>query len=363
MKMAGLITVFSTWMVLAAGWADAAGALQVSNEKAVIYGKVVDAITGMPLANVSITLDGNPDVGPFKAQTYRTTSADGSYRFEDLQPTVESGFYYLTVCSETYHCSYNSEVRAARGDETRVDFAMERYTTLTVRIVSGDETAQAIASVRIAVFQGELAVSNTFWKTHLIESDSMGESPFSLSRHDPYTLTVAKPGFKSRSLTRTLTRKAWAETLTVALEPEQLDLTRGLAGAVADLSGSAEGVEVLFLGEQADGTRFLFYDTVQAGRFRMDGIPMDVVGGWLRVPHETMVVGSDGFAKDYRLNSRRPIPTMGVRAAAREGRGKWTRSVSRWGTWEGKGRSFDIQGREQSFRLKPSAMPRLSPSK
>lgn len=82
----------------------------------------------------------------------------------------------------------------------------------------------------------------------------------------------------------------------------------------------------------------------------------------VRVPEETVVIGNDGFAVAHRLNSRRPLP-VGVRAAARDGREKRARSVSRWGTWEGKGRSFDIQGRDGSFRLGSPAMPRVFPSK
>lgn len=356
MKTAGLLTVFSTWMVLGAGWVDAAGSLQVSNGSTSIYGKVVDAITGMPLANEVVSLGGDPTVGRIKDLSYHTTAADGSYRIEGIQPTVESGYYALTVCPGIYLCNYIGEVRVAQGEAKRVDFAMERFTTLTVRIVSGEEPAHAIASARLAIFQGEPAASNSPWMTHLLEADSKGESRFDLSRHESYTLTVAKPGFKARSLTRTLTQKAWAETLTVALEPEQSNLARGLSGTVADRWSSAEGVEVLFLGEQRDGTRFLLYDTVQAGIFRIEGIPMDVVGGWLRVPGETVVIGSDGFAKQYQLISNRPIP-MGVRATARDGKGKRARTVSRWGTWAGKGRSFDIQGREQSYRLKSPAIP------
>jgi hypothetical protein len=342
MKMAGWFTVLSTGMLLGAGWADAAESLRPSGAPSSIHGVVVDAITRAPLADAWVTLGGDPVVGAIPAEIHIKTAADGSYRFEDVRPT-SAGFYDMGVCEGIYFCS-STRLQLDQGEQKRVDFALERFSILTVRIVSADAPAQAIASAHIAVFQGEPAPSSLALWTRLRGTDSKGESGFGLSRHDPYTLTVAKPGFKARSLTRTLTQKAWAETLTVALEPAQPNPARGLAGTVTDWRGSADGVEVLFLGEQANGTRFLFYDSVQAGSFRIDGIPMEVAGGLLCVPGETVVIGSDGFTLDYRLNSRRPIPA-GIRPAARDGKGKRARSVSRWGTWAGKGRSFDIQGR------------------
>lgn len=35
---------------------------------------------------------------------------------------------------------------------------------------------------------------------------------------------------------------------------------------------------------ETDGKRFLFFDTVKAGNFRISGIPMEIVGGFVARP-------------------------------------------------------------------------------
>lgn len=311
----------------------------VRTGKGSISGKVIDQVTSEPLRDVLVRLEEKAGRGPPVRDSTRT-DAGGNYSFTGLPETSEpgGGFGYIVMATKERYELYASDIIPLRAGERKLsDLSLRRMLMLRVR-VRDRASGEFLAGARVVILRAD----ETFPFNNAV-TDGAGGILFGHFQPGEIRLSVSKPGFRTRSLGRTLDGSAWEDSVEVAMESDAPVTSKSLHGKITDPAGNPAAVDVYFSCAGADGEAWLLAIPGPDGAWLMPGIPAECREGTIRTyatPGEAVVL----TGADTEVNLVRTPITTSVR------RIKTLRAP-------GSGRSAAGSGRDALGRLRSGGRP------
>ena len=219
-----------------------------------ISGRITDAVTGAPIAGVTVSAI---ESGPGDVFMSAPSSEDGTYTIFGLDDDV---LYQVSVATAPRHASAMDMHEMLTRPGADIDFSLQPLVALEGKVV--DENGNAAANAMVYA----LAAFNTLYD-RAVEADANGQFTFNtLSPESPVTFVAASAGYVSEPLTVEIA--TLAKPLELVLIPAAT-----VSGTLVDAAGRpAADVKILAHYEDMSSMFGIATTTDAQGRFTFTGL-------------------------------------------------------------------------------------------
>jgi hypothetical protein len=259
-----LVTFLSFSLLLSAQLFASAPQAKAAISTATVSGKVIDSVTSLPLAAVTVS----DDAATSPATT--TTDAAGHYAL-----TVPIGDHVLSVKLSGYVTSNSALFTAVSGDALTMNFSLVRYASAS-GLVTADGTTTGVGSVVVKLFDAAKTDLNP-----VITATTASNGQWSLTSIVPGTYKVQFDGSGTDYMSRWFDGKSTRDEATqVLVAPGAVlslsgSLVQGakISGTVKDVHGNPiVGASIYVSGSPG---RYGYATTDSSGKYEVRGLAAD----------------------------------------------------------------------------------------
>lgn len=258
---------------------------------------VVSDQDGFPIAGVKV----HAIAKVFKDSPFREflvddsteSLADGSYQFTSLETTTNAAKgtgYYLTFEKNGYRTQGTGNLDLLPGVPTNYDAKLQKILSLFIQVTEKGVSNRSVAGANISLNPKSAGMSYLFGL-----SSQQGDFQFESLVTGPKNLTVAKDGYETQVIQKTLDGNKWIDTIQVQIQKVGIDSLKTINGRLKSNLGIKTFKDtVIFSSTLSEGELILFSVSDDSSAFAIHGIPADCLNGRLISMEASMPVNLTG---------------------------------------------------------------------